>query len=216
MAYSPIDRRQEERWAKSGQLVIGLDEVGRGAWAGPLMVGAWLYPIAIEPASFLTTPLANRLTDSKLLTPRLRATLAPELEQSSRFAVASQSATSIDQVGLTQALRLAYLEAALSITKELKVEPSQVIWLLDGKTNFLPLEWPLVSLTVKGDQRWFAIAAASVIAKVRRDELMTRLAGKLPGYGFEKHKGYGTTEHRLAIQRLGLTTEHRQSYQLGL
>ncbi len=216
MAFQPIDRRQESSWVEDGRIVIGLDEVGRGAWAGPLMVAAWQYPLVIETGSFLTTPQAKRLTDSKLLTAKLRAALAPELEASSHFAVATQSAQAIDSLGLSAALRQAYLEAALSLCQTLGVQPQSVNWLLDGKTNFLPNSWPLVTLTVKGDQKWYAIAAASVIAKVRRDSLMTKLAEELPGYGFASHKGYGTAEHRLAIQKLGLSVEHRQSYQLGI
>lgn len=216
MSHRPIDRRQEESWAKSGRIVIGLDEVGRGAWAGPLMVAAWQYPLAVEPVSFLTTPQADRLTDSKLLSVKHRAALGPELEKSSNFGIATASAQTIDQIGLTAALRQAYLEAALSLCQKLGVQPQSVTWLIDGLTNFLPVDWPLVTLTVKGDQKWYAIAAASVIAKVRRDSLMTKLADELPGYGFANHKGYGTAEHRLALQQLGLSREHRQSYQLGI
>ncbi len=183
--------------------VIGLDEAGRGPWAGPVVAAAvWLDPTA------LPTDLRGGLDDSKKLSAARRDTLFEALlalgPDEAAIAPAEASVAEIDSLNILQASLLAMQRAAAALS--LAADAA----LVDGRqTPVLPCPARAV---VKGDSRSLSIAAASVVAKVSRDRRMAALAGDYPGYGWERNQGYGTPEHRAAIARLGITPLHRRSF----
>lgn len=175
----------------------GIDEAGRGCLAGPVFAAA-----VILPPDFRN----SKLTDSKLLSEKDRAALRPILEEEAlAWAVATASAAEVDKVNILQATFLAMHRAvdALALKPELL--------LVDGN-RFKPYFGIAHQCFVKGDSRFAAIAAASVLAKTHRDEYMLRLAGKYPQYGFERHKGYPTKAHREAIAIYDFCDEHRKTF----
>ncbi len=175
--------------------VAGVDEVGRGALAGPVSAGAVILPVE---------PLLNGLNDSKLLSPERRTELAAIIRQHAvSFSVAHVQAPDIDRLGIAGATRLAMKLAV----EALHIQPDHVI--IDGLPNGLGKGETAV---VKGDSRVAAIAAASIVAKVERDSLMVRHAPDHPVYGFEINKGYGTREHMDAILTDGPCPLHRRSF----
>ena len=185
----------------SGSSIAGVDEVGRGCLFGPVFAAAVV--LDGDAADGLQ---AAGLTDSKKLTPRRRAALVPRIEERSlAWALGQASAREIDGVGIRGATELAMLRAL----QRLPIRPELV--LVDGN---LPLRlWSGPQRTVvRGDSRSAAIAAASVIAKEARDALIRRLADRCPGYGLEKHVGYGTAQHREALLASGPTALHRRSF----
>lgn len=180
--------------AQGRSVLVGIDEVGRGALAGPLTAAAVVLP---------ATPHIEGLDDSKKLTPERREHIAEQIRGIAVVCVAHVPARDLDALGMTAALRRAMREALAGCG----VEPDDV--LVDG----LPMGvHPAETSFVKGDSRVAAIAAASVVAKVERDGLMRQAGAEFPGYGFELHKGYSTPEHILAIDQLGLTELHRRSF----
>lgn len=182
-----------------------MDEVGRGCWFGPVFAAAVVLPgRAAGPLG------AAGLTDSKALSPRRRQELVPLIEElASGWALGQASAAEIDRHGIRLATEWAMLRALQRLSGALGAEPPLV--LVDG---ILPLRcWPgLQRCVVRGDSHSPAIAAASVIAKVARDALIGRLAERYPGYGLERHAGYGTALHRSALEQQGLTPLHRRSF----
>ncbi|HET8562880.1 MAG TPA: ribonuclease HII [Candidatus Binatia bacterium] len=204
MRVEPDTRFESEFW-KSGLLhVAGLDEAGRGALAGPVAVGAVILP---DDPSRLARTLAG-VRDSKQMTPLERESLAPRIwETALAWGVAFASAEEIDSLGIVPATRL----AALRALQELPVCPQYLL------TDFR-LELPQLDISqtalVKGDMYCLSIAAASVLAKTTRDAYMRALDIQYHGYGLEKHKGYGTQAHRLALKRLGISPIHRRSFQV--
>lgn len=203
-------------------MILGIDEVGRGPWAGPLVIGAVV----------LGDPQAKTwegLNDSKKLTAKKR-------EQQSRLILGNAKVTGlgwveaseIDTIGLSEALKLATMRA---ICDSLKVEPPKQIAdfdiiirsanelpfseiIIDGTINFLK-ETSLESITTilpKADSKIKEVSAASIIAKVARDNYMIKLSEKYPEYGFEKHVGYGTKKHKEALEKFGPCPEHRRSF----
>lgn len=195
--------------------ILGIDEVGRGPWAGPLVIGACILP---EPHPDWT----NTLTDSKKLTTHKREELSELIlsyanpsagSNSVAIATGWVSATEIDKLGLSQALRLATRRAVQNLKKDFpKVKFSEII--IDGTINFLK-DTPLanrVTVLKKADLLIKEVSAASIVAKVARDKFMMELGNKYPGYGFEKHMGYGTAAHRAALAKLGPCPEHRMSF----
>ncbi|HVC25144.1 MAG TPA: ribonuclease HII [Acidimicrobiales bacterium] len=185
--------------ARGCRTVAGVDEVGRGAWAGPVSVGVALVDLAgveILPAG---------LDDSKALSPRAREALYPLLARACRaFAVGHASPNECDALGMTAAQEL----AARRALAELGEVPDAVI--VDGRVDFTG--HPRAVLAVGADRTSLSVAAASVLAKVTRDRLLVAQAERYPGYGLERHKGYPTLEHRRAVARLGLTAIHRRSW----
>lgn len=175
--------------------------MGRGCLFGPVFAG-----VVVLPASALA-PLARAgLTDSKCLSPRQRAVLVPQIEaRALAWALGQASAAEIDRLGIRPATERAMLRALARLPRS----PELVI--VDGK---LPLRgWSGEQRTlVGGDRHCLAIAAASVLAKQARDALIRRLADRFPGYGLERHAGYGTVQHRQALARLGPTPLHRLSF----
>ena len=208
---------EHERKLFSLGVVAGLDEVGRGALAGPVMVGA----VALSTEK--EVPL--QLRDSKELTPKRREQLAPMLrEWVDEWAIGSASNIEIDAWGI----RLALAVAADRAIGELSQVPSHLM--IDGPLNLLhaPSNVPMgvalpppsrfrnvpATMLVKGDQISAAIAAAAVLAKVERDHLMMKLAEEFPDYGWDGNKGYGSIGHREAIARCGPSPYHRVSWNL--
>ena len=177
-------------------LDCGVDEVGRGSWAGPVVAAA-----VILPKGFSTISIA----DSKKLSKKKRELLFQEITSISDYGVGYGSVDEIDRYNILQATLLAMRRAV----ENLKFVPSRA--LIDG--NIAPLGLPCVAKSiVKGDSKVVSIAAASIIAKVTRDRLMTNLALLYPGYGWDTNFGYGVREHRAALKLLGITNEHRRSF----
>ena len=184
------------------QRIASVDEVGRGCWYGPVFAGA-----VILPAQARASLAAAGLTDSKKLTARRRAHLVPLIQQHAEcWALGQASAREIDQVGIRAATERAMLRALQRLGA-----PLPELVLVDG---VLPLRlWHAPQQTVvRGDSEHLEIAAASVLAKQARDALISRLAERFPGYGLERHAGYGTAVHRAAVVQAGPTPLHRRSF----
>lgn len=195
---------EREYFASGARIVAGVDEVGRGAIAGPVTIGV----VAID-ASVGEIPAGLR--DSKLMTPKRRDAMMPLAKQwGLAWATGSASAAEIDKIGIMSALGL----AASRALQQLGVTPDIVI--LDGNSSFLVEEdnGPRVVTRIKADQDCASVSAASVIAKVERDALMTQLHQQFPQYGWDGNKGYGAKVHTDAIKAHGLTDLHRQSWNL--
>lgn len=195
----PTRRRELQLWRQGYRLVAGVDEVGRGALAGPVVAGAVILPPDSRPAW-----LAH-VRDSKQLTPPERGRLAPLIQaEAVACGIGWVAATEIDALGIGAATRLAMRRALVACG----LSPQFV--LIDG--NAPPrLPWP-VQAVVAGDATVASIAAASVIAKVARDHWMQALHLQLPDYDFAANKGYGTVAHLAALQRQGPCAEHRYSF----
>lgn len=198
--------------------LVGIDEAGRGALAGPVCVGAVLYPEDFdwkEVFALVTKKGKPKLRDSKQLSPQQRDTLFEYIAAHGRLkhAAALVSAETIDFIGIVNA---AHEAAAVAISK-LGISPSRVRVLLDAGLK-VSGEWEQESF-IRGDERIPAIAFASIIAKVTRDRHMEELSTTHSAYGFEKHKGYGTPEHVAAIRSLGPGIMHRmyflKNFQIG-
>ena len=183
----------------TGGLVAGIDEAGRGPWAGPVVAGA-----AILDRAGLSGFLRRSLDDSKKLKRRRREELLEALEAEARIGIGVADVAEIDSLNILRASLLAMARAL----GDLGVVPD--LALVDG--NQKPdLPCPVVCV-VKGDGRSLSIAAASLVAKVTRDRIMAELALAHPGYGWEHNAGYGTPEHQAALGRLGVTPCHRRSF----
>lgn len=187
-------------WAQGYQVLAGVDEAGRGAWAGPLVAAAVIIPLG-TPAS---DELWAAMRDSKLLTAVGREQLYPQIVAAATVAVGIVSSALLDVIGLGAANRLAMVRAV----RELAVQPDHL--LIDA------FKLPMLRLPqrniVRGDQISPAIAAASIVAKVYRDQLMREYAATYPNYGFATHKGYGTAAHQAVLARLGPSPLHRRSF----
>ncbi len=191
---------EAELWRLGVLRVAGLDEAGRGAWAGPVSAGA-----VILPADERVLARLEGVRDSKQMTPKARAEWArmiPEVALAWGVGLASQQ--EIDSLGIVPATRLAMLRA-------LEACAARPQHLLIDALRLPGLDTPQTAL-IKGDARCMSIAAASVLAKTARDGLMVELDGEYPGYGFARHKGYGTSQHQEALRQLGACVLHRQSF----
>jgi ribonuclease HII len=178
--------------------MVGIDEVGRGCWAGPLLV----------VAARATSDLPDGLTDSKLLSKAQRETIYKQLTASCAFGEGWVSALEIDHNGLADALRLGVARAL----QALKVLADEEI-ILDGKVNYCAAEFKSTKCLVDADLLVPLVSAASIYAKVTRDKFMQELGLKHPNYGFENHMGYGTKVHQKALAEFGILNGiHRQSY----
>ena len=178
--------------------VAGVDEAGRGPWAGPVVAAAAILPVD------LPTVLSCRLDDSKKLKGRVREALLAEIEPIAQLGVGIATPDEIDALNILHATMLAMRRAV----DALPVRPATA--LVDG-TRAPDLDCKVMTV-VKGDGRSLSIATASILAKVTRDRMMSDLAKRYPGYGWERNAGYGTKEHREAISRLGVTPAHRRSF----
>jgi ribonuclease HII len=226
----PTLRLEREAWRNGAGLLGAIDEVGRGALAGPVSVGVVLLAADTKPAPF-------GVADSKLLTPQARLRLAPRIRRwALDAAVGHASAAEIDAVGIISALRLAAERAVFT----LRIKPDWI--LLDGNHDYLtrkqeaglfdlddlrPDNVPIqvegadrwrcevpVRTVVRGDMRCSSIAAASVLAKTERDAILIELAKDYPQYGFEENKAYSAPHHLAALAEHGPTVVHRRSWNL--
>ncbi len=176
--------------------VAGVDEVGRGPLAGPVVAAA----VILNPDD-----IPEGLNDSKKLSLKRRTALEAELRDRAEIAVAEASVAEIDELNILRASHLAMVRAVQAL------DPAPDYLLIDG--NMIPngLQIPSEAV-IKGDGKSVSIAAASIIAKNWRDQLMVDLAQQHPGYGWEANAGYPTKQHREALQNLGLTPHHRRSF----
>ncbi|MEU6118170.1 ribonuclease HII [Streptomyces sp. NPDC047117] len=199
MPYEPPTHTVERslRATTGAKIIAGVDEVGRGAWAGPVSVCAAVTGLRRPP---------DGLTDSKLLTPKRRDELAAVLSDwVTCHALGHAAPEEIDELGMTAALRL----AAVRALEALPVRPDAII--LDGKHDYLGAPWK-VRTVIKGDQSCIAVSAASVIAKVQRDAMMAELGLEHAHFGFADNAGYPSPVHRAALEEWGPTPHHRVSW----
>jgi len=206
------ERRIFER---GNRFVIGIDEVGRGAIAGPVAVGVSL----IDKTNPALETWPQKLQDSKLMTPKSRSEIAqPLIDWVSSHAVGFSTNSEIDELGISEALRLAARRALDELFNDPKIrkliaEDGAVI-LLDGSQNWLgKVAYGLdVQVQVKADTNCVSVAAAAVLAKVTRDSLMQQLDQQNPGYGLAGHKGYASAAHISALRELGPSAIHRVTW----
>ncbi len=191
---------ETELWNKGYQFVAGLDEVGRGCFAGPVVVAT----VVIDQEC----KLPEGIRDSKLLSPEKRKLLAPVIKECvSEWAIGVVDVPVINNFGIGKATQIAFYNAI----KSLKQLPDFILidaFFIDN------IDRNIQKPVVHGDGLCLSIAAASIIAKVYRDELMEKLSDQYPEYNFAKHKGYGTKEHQEAIKKYGLSPLHRTSFNL--
>lgn len=188
-------------WSRGKKIICGIDEVGRGCFAGPVVVGAVIFPENVI--------LPEGLADSKLLTPIQRLELEPLIKNLAlAWAIEEISVEIINKVGIGQATQIAFY----NVVGKLKTAPEHI--LIDA-FYINAIDHQIQSPIKNGDKICASIAAASVIAKVYRDNLMVDLDKEYPQYGFSRHKGYGTKFHQEAIKQHGLSPHHRTSFNLG-
>ena len=188
---------------QSAGLVVGFDEAGCGPWAGPVVAAGIVFLTYELPMDFL-----NLINDSKRLTKPNRERAYHKLHElkghACDFSIAHAEVQEIDTLNIRQAAMLAMSRVFHLLT----IKPSEA--LVDGITcPKLPIA---VTPIKKGDSKCYSIAAASILAKVRRDQIMAELARDFPAYGWERNAGYGTTEHQHALQIHGVTPHHRRSF----
>lgn len=212
--------------------IAGVDEVGRGCLAGPVVAAA----VVLRPDAFIAPPKwVRRVTDSKLLSPEARAELAPQIrEWVWVWAIGSASVEEIDEINIYHASHLAMCRAVNEVHAQLLALEMALAGLFDsasaGSTpstsgssrglhhvlvdgNVIPraLGFPATAI-IQGDSRALSIACGSILAKVHRDQQMTELDSVYPGYEFSAHKGYGTPAHQRALAKLGASPIHRRSF----
>ena len=210
------DDSEERDFAKTTThaAVIGVDEAGRGPWAGPVVAAAfWFDP------NRCPTDLISRFNDSKKLTPKQRTALFATLKLCATaknppllWATGTACEREIDRLNILQASFLAMRRATETLTRQIKTQQPActILALVDGNTD------PGLSLptrtVVKGDSRALSIAGASICAKVVRDQHMASLATLYPGYAFDRNHGYGTTDHSTGLSKQGICPVHRRSF----
>jgi len=200
--------RERAAWNKSYDLVIGIDEAGRGPLAGPVVAAA----VALTKPIRILPPLLARARDSKKLSPHQRENLYDLLTHHEKIVwkVAKIGPKTIDRLNILEASKIAMAKAVNKIITRLADPRPRILCLIDG--NFaINISHPQKSI-IGGDDLVFSIAAASIIAKVTRDRMMKKLDRKHPEYGFAQHKGYPTKKHLAAIARHGLLPEHRKTF----
>jgi len=188
--------------------VAGVDEAGRGAWAGPIVAAAVVLPCDPAERRKLSSAIARagvRVNDSKELSPAERAVIVKVLLQSAaEVAVAIMPPADIDRRGIGYVNAAALRDAAVSLHPPPEFVLSDAFALPDFGRNQRAI--------IRGDRRSRTIAFASCVAKVTRDRIMVELDGEYPGYAFAQHKGYGTAVHRAALAELGVSAIHRRSF----
>ncbi|MGI9645483.1 MAG: ribonuclease HII, partial [Ilumatobacteraceae bacterium] len=195
---APTRAIEQDLWARGHEVVVGIDEVGRGSWAGPLMVGAAVLP---------RDRRVNGVRDSKLLTEPEREALFDRIaEWCDTWAVGAATQQECDLLGMSAAQKLAAQRAidALAVTPDVAVT--------DGRWDFVSPAVPEVELAVKADLRCLSVAAASILAKVVRDRTMRELAGDYPHWSFDTNKGYPCPVHKAALLGYGPSSIHRRTW----
>ncbi len=212
----PNFKEEKKIWEKGCEFVIGVDEAGKGSFAGPVVAGAVVFKIGSD----FKDGILSQVNDSKLLSPDKREVLSKEIKrEASLYSVSIIGVSKINKVGIGRASKIA-------IRKVIKT----ILWKIIESSNGKPSIFVLADgfhvkyirgiglinqkAIIKGDRKSISIAAASIIAKVYRDRLMRKLNRKYPGYGFAANKGYGTKLHQAALKRYGLTKIHRTSFNL--
>ncbi|HLD27426.1 MAG TPA: ribonuclease HII [Patescibacteria group bacterium] len=203
----PSQKLERELWRAGYQNIVGIDEVGRGAWAGPIVACATVIS-KFESFGFAQDKLRNSnlsIRDSKLLSEKQREKIFNQLSKKVIWSVGLVSHKEIDSLGITRANLLVIKRALRGLT----VKPD---YLLVDRVNGFKHRLPFKSI-VGGDRKVFSIALASILAKVYRDRLMRGYHHKYPAYHFHQHKGYGTKLHLDCLKKNGICRIHRQSYQ---
>ncbi|MGE0109084.1 MAG: ribonuclease HII [Bdellovibrionales bacterium] len=191
---------ENEHGRREGRIICGVDEVGRGPLAGPVVSAA-----VILPPEGLPPEIEGLIADSKKLTPKKREALYPLLIKHCCYAIGECSVEEIDKLNILHASLLSMNRAITALAESAEHA------LIDG--NKLPKDLPCSATPiVKGDDKSLSIAAASIIAKVTRDRFMAELAKTHPAYGWEKNAGYGTKIHMEGIEKFGITKWHRRSF----
>ena len=227
---------EQTLWDAGYTLIAGIDEAGRGAWAGPVCAAALILP----PDPTLIHRL-DQVRDSKLMTPHSREIWAPRIRLTAlSWGVGFASSQEIDALGILPATKLAATRALASLSSSLHplsplpsssppdplshtpaflslnpLIPNHLIpnYLITDYLIFPELEWNQTAL-IKGDRLSLSVAGASVLAKTARDALMRKFDAQYPGYGFARHKGYGTHLHQQSIRQMGLCEIHRKSFSI--
>ncbi len=186
---------EAQHWKVGLKCVAGIDEAGRGAWAGPVVVAAVMLPPDAQPRPY---------RDSKTLSATAREQLALQIKaEALAWATEFAPAAEVDGFGVLAATK----RAALRAIAKLQPSPNALV------TDYLKLATELPTFApARADSQSYSVAAASILAKTARDAQMLLLDAVHPGYGFAKHKGYGTKTHQLALQKLGVSVEHRRSF----
>jgi ribonuclease HII len=195
---APTRSLEKELWLAGYEHVVGIDEVGRGAWAGPLMVGAAILP---------REKRVNGVRDSKMLSEANRERLFDRIaDWCDAWAVGGASQEECDELGMADAQRL----AARRAVEALGMRPDAAV--VDGKWNFVTGTVPHVEMRVKADRSCLAVAAASILAKVTRDRIMRENAESYPHWSFDTNKGYPCPLHKAALQGYGPSAIHRRTW----
>jgi ribonuclease HII len=207
---------ERELWAEGARFIIGMDEVGRGAIAGPVAVGVALLD---SKDSRVDSAWPSNLKDSKLLSEKARnEILIPVQSWVSGFSVGMASASEIDTKGIVQALALSAGRALDSLLQDASLRQAialdGAVIILDGSHNWLGARASGIPVIVrtKADRDCVSVAAASVISKVERDNMMIELASSHPEFGFAGHKGYASEAHISAIRSVGPSVQHRHTW----
>jgi ribonuclease HII len=189
--------------AKFGGIIAGVDEAGRGPWAGPVVAGVVIFKNCLETAQIK----ALDINDSKKISEKKRELIFEQLIKADfiDYGIGIAESSEIDEFNVLNATKLAMLRAV----ENLNSTPSMV--LIDGNQKVHNLPYPQETI-IKGDSKSLSIAAGSIIAKVTRDRIMRHLAAEFPQYGWERNKGYGTKDHSDAIAEHGITEHHRKSF----
>ncbi len=198
---APVSELERAAWSV-GRSVVGVDEVGRGALAGPVTVAA----VALDPGR-----LPSGARDSKRLSPARRTEVAQTVHRDALVGIGSAGNEEIDDVGLAAALTAATRRALAALLADPSA-PAAPLVIIDGPHDLLRLDGVEVATLVRGDAASISIASASVVAKVDRDDLMTRMDALHPEYGFARNRGYAAPEHLAALRRIGPCALHRRTW----
>lgn len=199
---------EREYYAKGHRQIAGIDEAGRGAWAGPVVAAA----VVLPPKDAIAETLAGA-RDSKMMTPRQRATLSDAIKAAaSAWGIGSASVAEIDTNGIVPATKLAMRRALLDMNQRMCHIWPDVLFIDHVKLDNAPMTCPQV-VRPKFDSTSLSVACASILAKHWRDSYMAELDEQYPGYGFARHKGYGTHSHITALDTLGACDAHRMTFQ---
>ena len=194
---------EESLGLSTSAVIVGVDEVGRGPLAGPVTAAA-----VFVDRQKITLDLSTKIDDSKKIPRKKRAIISKQIEGMAIIGIGWASSGEIDQLNILEASMIAMKRAVLSLRKQIILDPDYI--LIDG--NKVPsFDFPSKAI-VRGDEKSLSIAAASIVAKSKRDAFMTSLSKLYPCYGWEKNAGYGTREHLAAIEREGITAHHRRSF----
>ena len=197
MVIHPTVEVEAALWQQGLLQIAGVDEVGLGCLAGPIVAAAVVIPVNVVPIALVR--------DSKTLSAPQRNRAAKQIfQQAVSIGIGMASVAEVEQVNVLQA---SYLAMRRAISRVHPIDHA----LIDGRSISVDLGVPITTL-IKGDTKSYAIACASIVAKVRRDRFMTQLSRRYPGYGWERNMGYGTPQHLQGIQAIGITPWHRKTY----